>query len=145
MVGAAVRRALVRSMLATAGLGLVAVGVAALATGSAGAAGAALGTGMVCAFFGFGSLVLALVSSVSPAASLLVALLTYTLQVVLVGLVFAALNRSGALGSSIDGGWLAGTLIGGTLVWLGTQIVAHVRTREPLYDLPPNGPQAGAR
>ncbi|MGZ4722490.1 hypothetical protein [Oryzihumus sp.] len=145
LVGPVVRAGLVRGLVATVTLGLVAVLVAGLTTGASGAAGAGLGAGAVCVFFGIGSFVLALVSTVSPTASLLVALLTYTLQVVLVGVLFAALSRSGALGTSIDAGWLAGSLIGGTLLWTGTQIVAHVTGRQPLYDLPSDGPQAGAR
>lgn len=145
LVGPVVRAALVRSLLVTVALGLLAALVAALTTGGAGVVGVAIGLVTVCAFFGAGALVLALVSGVSPAASLLVALLTYTLQVVLVGLLFAGLSRSGALGDEVDAGWLAGTLIAGTLVWLATQVVAHTKARQPLYDLPLSGPQAGAR
>lgn len=145
LVGPVVRAGLVRGLAVTLVLGVVAVLAAGLTTGSAGAAGAALGAGAVCVFFGFGAFVLALVSTVSPTASLLVALLTYTLQVVLVGVLFAALSRSGELGTSIDERWLAGSLIGGTLAWLGTQILAHTTGRQLLYDLPSDGPQAGAR
>ena len=141
LVGPVVRKAFVWTLAA----GVVTAVVAALASGGPAALGAALGAGLVCAFFGFGALVLGVVATVSPTASLLVALLTYTHQVVLVGLVFVALGRSGVLDESVDAGWLGGAVIGGTLVWLVAQIVAHTKTRQPLYDLPPNGPEAGAR
>ena len=46
--------------------------------------------------FGFGSFVVNTVAALMPTAALLVALLTYTLQVVAMGLVFVALSGSGA-------------------------------------------------
>lgn len=143
-VGGQVRTA----FLATTLLGVLAVGTAALVSGSSGAAGAAVGAGMVLVFFGAGAVVVNAVASVSPAASLLVALLTYTLQVVLVGLVFAALNGSGLLDSTVDRTWAGGTVVAATLVWLVAQIFSATRSRQPLYDLPERpseGPEANAR
>ncbi len=133
------------SLAVTVLAGAVMVGVAALATGSSGAAGAAIGLVMAGAFFALGAFVLELVARVLPAASLMVALLTYTLQVALIGLVFAGLRRSGALDRSIDSRWLAGTLIVCTITWLVTQVVVHVRQRIPAYDLPASGPEASTR
>ena len=79
----------VRTAVAAALLvGLLAVLTGALVGGSPAALGAAVGSGMVLVFFGFGALTVNAVASVSPAASLLVALLTYTLEVVAVGVVF---------------------------------------------------------
>jgi ATP synthase protein I len=141
LVGAAVRSAFVGTLAA----GLATAAVASVAAGGAAAAGALAGTAMVCVFFGFGAVVLNVVAALTPAISLLVALLTYTLQVTLMGVVLLALRRSGALVSAVDARWLAGAVIGGTLVWLGGQIYAHKHSREPLYDLAPTQPQAGAR
>lgn len=90
---------------------------------------------MVCGFFATGTVVLDVVASLAPATSLLVALLTYTLQVVLVGLVFVALNRSGMLEDTVDARWLGATVIAGTLGWLVAQVVATMRTRIPVYEL----------
>jgi ATP synthase protein I len=143
-VGGQVRTA----FLATTLLGVLAVVVAALVTGSSGAAGAAVGAGMVLVFFGTGAVVVNAVASVSPTASLLIALLTYTLQVVLVGLVFAALNGSGLLDSTVDRTWAGAAVIAATLVWLVAQIVSATRSRQPLYDLPEHpsdGQEASAR
>jgi ATP synthase protein I len=91
---------------------------------------------MVLVFFGLGAVVLDVVAGIAPALSMLVALLTYTLQVVLVGLVFVGLGRSGLLDSQLDAEWLGGTVIAGTLTWLAAQVVTTVRTRLPVYDLP---------
>jgi len=79
--------------------------------------------------------VLDAVAALAPAASLMVALLTYTLQVVLVGAVFVGLRRSGLLEQAIDPRWLGGTVIAATLIWLTVQVVASLRTRIPVYEL----------
>lgn len=145
VVGRGVRVALVAGLVATLLLGAVIALVGGLAEGSAAATGAAVGVALVCFFFGAGAVVVAAVARVAPAASLLIALLTYTLNVVLVALVFVGLSRSGALETDLDPQWLGGTVIAGTLVWLTAQIVASMRTRQPLYDLPPRKPaEAGA-
>jgi ATP synthase protein I len=133
------------ALVATALVGLAAALLAALVAGWSAALGALVATGMVCVFFAFGAMVLAVVSSLAPAASLLIALLTYTLKVVLIGLVFVVLSRSGALEETIDGQWLGGVAIVCTLVWLATQIFYSVRARQPVYDLPSRDEEASDR
>lgn len=120
---------------ATLSLAVVAVALAALASGPSGAWGAATGTLIVVGFFGFGALTVDAVATVSPGASLLVALLTYTLEVVAVGVAFAVLDGSGALGTTMDAGWVAGAVILGTLAWTTALVVAATRSRQPLFDL----------
>ena len=133
------------ALMATLAGGLVAVVLAALFSGFAAVLGAIIGTVMVCVFFGFGAVALGVVARLAPAASLLIALLTYTLKVVLIGLVFVALNRSGALEADVDAAWLGWTVIACTLVWLVSQIFWHVRARQPLYDLPSHAEEASVR
>lgn len=129
--------------LASSGLaGLLVAAVGLFVSGSPAVAGAVLGAGLVCAVFAFGALVLGVVATVAPAASMLVALLTYTLEVVLLALVLVGLNSSGMLDGPVDRRWLAGAVIVCTLVWISAQIVGHVRTRQPLYDLPAQQPPA---
>jgi ATP synthase protein I len=110
--------------------------VAALATGAAAVTGAGpqvngalVGAAMVAGFFLVGTLSTSLAAAYAPGLALFVALLTYTLQVVVLGLVLVALTRSGATASSIDVGWLAGVVIAGTLAWMAT-LVAHALTGE---------------
>lgn len=130
-VGPVVRLASVATLL----VGAVAALVGGLAAGVPAVLGAAIGTAMVCVFFATGAFVLDVVATLAPAASLLVALLTYTLKVVLIGLVFVALNRSGLLGGTVDARWLGGTVIAGTLAWLVVQVVVSARVRIPVYEL----------
>lgn len=129
------------SLLAGAALGtLVLGGVAALLGGlldGRDAAYAALvGTAVVVAVFGLGSLVVDRVAGALPSAALLVALMTYTLQVVLLAALFLALSGSGLLDHELDRRWLAGTIIAGTFVWLLAHLVLAVRVRIPVYELP---------
>lgn len=131
-IGPVVRPAL----LATLGVGVVAAVAGGLSAGSAGLFGAVIGITMVAVFFGFGAVVLQVVATLAPAASLLIALLTYTLKVVLIGLVFLALSGSGALDSTVSADWLGGTVIAGTFAWITMQLRASTRVRIPAYDLP---------
>ena len=130
---------LARAALASSALGAAAVVAGALVQGSPAAYGAAVGTLVVVGVFGFGSFVVDTVATLMPTAALLVALLTYTLQVVAMGLVFVALSGSGLLGDELDREWLAGTVIAGTAVWVLCQIVLTMRARIPIYDLPEAG------
>ncbi len=68
--------------------------------------------------------------------SLLVALMTYTLQVIVLGLAFAVLQASGLMRSSIDGGWLGGTVIAGTAGVAGHPGHPHPEARQTYFDEP---------
>jgi hypothetical protein len=137
-VGGQVRTA----ALATTAIGVLAVLAGFLFSGPQAAAGAAVGFGMVLVFFGTGAVVVNAVAAISPVASLMVAMLTYTLEVVLVALVFTALDRSGALDGADDRTWAGVAVIVATLGWLVFHIVSATRSRMPLYDLP-EGPSGG--
>ena len=136
-----------RAVLATVVLGVVLTVAAALLGGTPAVLGVLVGIALVGGFFGLGTVVLIWVTRVSPAASLLVGLLTYTLQVIVLALAFVGLQASGLMQSTIDGGWLGGTVIAGTFVWLAIQVTLTLRTRQLYYDLPseegssgPSGP-----
>jgi ATP synthase protein I len=112
-----------QALAATVAAGGVLALAAALAEGRAALAGVALGTLLVCGFFLFGALNTALAAAYAPRASMLVALLTYVVQVVALGLVLAAVARSGLSERELDVRWLGGTVIVGTLVWTGALVV----------------------
>ena len=122
---------------AAAGLAVAlgAVAVAAVVDGRAAAAGAGTGAGLALGVFLVGSLAVDTVARIMPAASLMVALLTYTLEVVAMALVFAALTRSGLLGETLSRGWLAAGVIVVTAGWLLAQVWFTTRARIPAYDL----------
>ncbi len=132
---------------ATAGLVLVVLLVllAGLVDGGAGALGAAAGGGLALAVFATGTVVVQTVAQVMPTASLLVALMTYTLQVVLMGAVAVALSRSGLVGDELSRGWFAGAVIGVTVAWMVVQVWLVGRQRIPVYDLSTGGQPGGER
>lgn len=134
-------------VLAGAAAGLVAAVafatlVAALTAGRPAALGVALGGSVALAFFLFGSGTVMVATRIAPQASLLVALMTFTLQVVLVAAVFATLGSSGAVGSTISAPALAIGVLVAAGAWIVGQLVAHARIRVPVYDLDPIGSSA---
>lgn len=127
---------LVGGAAVTLALGAVASLVGYAVDGRPAAWGALVGTLVVVVVCATGSLLVNAVAGLLPAASLMFALLTYTLQVLVLLVVLLALDRSALLGSALDRGWLGGAAIGATLVWLGILILFTVRRRIPVYDLP---------
>ncbi|PVG83342.1 hypothetical protein DDE18_08595 [Nocardioides gansuensis] len=136
LLGAALGAALV--------LGLLGV-VAGFLDGSAGALGALAGGGLALLVFALGTGIVHVVSGVLPAASLLVALLTYTLQLVVMALVVVAFDGSGLMGEELSRGWFAGGVVAATVAWLATQVWRATHLRLPAYDLPGTGPDHGHR
>jgi ATP synthase protein I len=117
--------------------GAVAVGVlavtAAVTGSSSDVAGALVGGLVTLAVFAVGVGLVSLVARVMPSASLLVALMTYTLQLLALALVVVALERSGTAGDEISRGWFAAGVIAVTVLWLAGQVLAAVRQRIPAY------------
>jgi ATP synthase protein I len=127
------RRPFVVAALVTTVVGALLVAVAALVAGSPAAYGALAGSAMVVVVLAFGAFVVDLAARVAPATSLLVALVTYTLQVGLMALLFVAVRRADVLASDVERGWLGGTVIAGALVWSVVQLRASMTTRIPVY------------
>jgi ATP synthase protein I len=130
-----VRTALAATLVA----GAVAAVVAALTGGAPALRGVVLGLALLLGFYVVGLVPMQLGAAVAPAASLLLALLTYTFQVVLLALAFVLLQRSGLLDASggqraaVDRGWFGGVVVVGTLVWTTALVRGATRERIPLY------------
>lgn len=131
-----VTRVLVAAATVSVAAGLVVAATGWLVAGSAAALGALVGTVAVVVIFAFGAFVVNAIAALMPSAALMVALLTYTLQVAAMALFFVALTQSGALDDgTIDREWLAGSIIVGTFVWITLQVVMTTRQRTPIYDI----------
>lgn len=128
--------ALFGAALAALVTGLVITLVGAVGDGAPAAYGALAGTLLVVGVLFLGAGFVHLAAGLVPAASLLVALLTYTLQLLVLVVGFTALSRSGLLEDALDRRWLAMTVIAGTVAWMVAQIGLTVRLRLPVYDLP---------
>ncbi|MBA2444367.1 MAG: hypothetical protein H0V49_03430 [Nocardioidaceae bacterium] len=103
--------------------------------GVAGVAGAALGMSLVIGFFGLGRFVLELMRVTEASIYLIIALLTYGLQVVALLALFAGFQRNPSWGTRISTTALGVTVIVCTLVWTTGLVVAARRERTPLYEL----------
>jgi hypothetical protein len=132
--GRATTRSLVVAAVASLVVGLVLGAVGGLAGGSAAAYGALLGAGVTATVLAFGSFTVDAVARLVPAASLLFAMVTYTLQVALMALVFVALSRSGLLDDALDRQWLGGAVIAVVVTWCAVQLRTATTTRIPLYE-----------
>jgi hypothetical protein len=136
LLGASVAGAVTILVLATA---------AALVDGGRGLAGAAVGGLLTLVVFVLGIGLVNVTARVLPAASLLVALLTYTLQLLVLALAVVALDRSGAAGEDLSRGWFAAGVIAVTVLWLVGQVLAATRQRIPVFDVVPGDHPGGER
>ena len=132
--GKAITGSLVVAAALSLAAGLVLSGVGAAAGGSAAGLGALLGTVIAVVVFAFGSFAVDVVSRLAPSASLLFAMVTYTFQVVLMALVFVAVNRSGLLEETVDRRWLGAAVIAVVVTWCAVQLRTATTARIPLYE-----------
>lgn len=131
---------LLGGFVVTVAIGVLAAVLGGVVDGSTAAWGALVGALVVAVVCAGGSLMVNVVAGVLPTASLLFALLTYTLQVLVLLMVFVALERSDLLGARLDREWLGVTAVVATLVWLATLVLLSTRRRIPAFDLPaPDG------
>ena len=127
---------LVRAALVPSVCGGTVCGLVFLATdGSAGAAGSVMGAVLVIAFFCLGRLVLEAMRVTDAWVYLVIALLTYGLQVVALLALFAAFQRNPSWETSVSPTALGVTVIVCTVVWTTGLVIASRRERTPLYDL----------
>ncbi|MDN5744711.1 MAG: hypothetical protein L0H31_06260 [Nocardioidaceae bacterium] len=142
--------AVVCAALVALGAAIVLVAIGAIVSGSPAAWGAAVGGVIAVGVFAFGAFTVDAVARLMPTASLMFAMLTYTLQIVLMALAFVAVNRSGLLDDELDRHWLGGAIIVGALVWLAVQVrmatTARIPAFEPVTRAPaPAEPEGSAR
>ncbi len=113
--------------------------------GGSGALGALVGAGVALLVLATGFAVVDLVAGLLPAASLLVAVLTYSLQLGLLALLLAAFRGSDDVADVVDARWLAVGVIAVALAWTVCLVVHAMRARVPLYDLPERTPEGSDR
>ena len=119
---------------------LVLAVVAALVDGRPGVVGAGVGGVLTLTVFALGVGAVGFVARLLPSASLLVALMTYALQLLVLALVVTAIDRAGVDAETLSRGWFAAAVIVVALAWMVGQLVAATRQRIPLYDAPSEAP-----
>ena len=114
---------------------VVVTGLVALAlAGPAGLQGALAGGLLALVVFLLGTTVVNAVARLMPAMSLLVAMLTYALQVIVMALVVLALVQSDLGGEPVFREWFAGAVIAVTMLWLAVQVWLFTRLRILAFD-----------
>jgi ATP synthase protein I len=126
---AAMLRATVLPMVATAP---VVVAVFWIANGTRGGLAALLGVVVAVAFFAGGLYVMGRVVKADPLSVLAGALAVYFGQVIFLGVVILSLSRA----SWLDGTSFGLSVLAVALIWQILQVVAFVRMRKPVYDIP---------
>lgn len=120
-------RILRRAALATTALAPVVVGLSAIAAGSRGAVGAALGITIVVLFFSLSNVALARV----PGVMLLPAALgVYLAKIIALGFSLSALRRA----PFVDSHALGYTTLAALVIWLGTQVTLFHKAPLPYVD-----------
>jgi ATP synthase protein I len=117
-----------RALAVTLVVGVSAAVLALAVAGRPQLVGALAGAGLVAVFFCFGMLNTALAAAFAPRTALVVAMTTYTVQVVGLGLLLVALARSGLTDDTLDVRWLGGTVIVGALAWSAALVVGALRS-----------------
>jgi ATP synthase protein I len=92
------------------------------------ALGAVVGAGVTAGVSAFGTLTISVVAAYAPRASLLVALLTYALQVAVLALVLAAVQDSPVARSTLDVAWVGTAVVVTTVLWLVLLVVRALRS-----------------
>lgn len=123
-------------VLAGVAAGAVVVVLGGLLEGGPGVLGALVGVGVTLLVLATGFVVVDLVAGATPSLSLLVAMLTYTLQIVVLGVLLVALRRADDLARTLEPAWFAGGVIAVALAWTACLVVHATRARVPVYDLP---------
>lgn len=125
---------------------LATVLVGAAVDGRAAALGAFVGGATTLGFLVLGSVLVVVGTRLAPHAAVMVALMTFFMQVALVALVFATLSSSDAVGSTLSAGWLSAGVITAAVAWILGQLFATARARIPAYDvsLPGSSPTGGS-
>ena len=119
--------------------------VGGLADGSRGALGVLAGGGITFALLLFGLVTVMAGSALAPHASMLIALMTFLLQVALVATAFVALGSSVLVGTTLSSGWLATGVIVTAVAWMVGHLVGTARARIPAWDVDLPGPAEGSR
>lgn len=96
--------------------------------------GVMAGGSIALVFFLGGAFLVNAVATVQPQLTMMFALLTYTLEVVLLLVVFAALDRNQVFATQAEKGWVVAGLLVATMAWTVGHIRATTRLRIPAFE-----------
>lgn len=123
------------TFLLTCAAAVVVILVAVLFGGEHAVTAAAVGSIVTAVVMGFGAYVVHVVAGAVPGLSLLVALFTYALQLVMMVAFFAVLSRTGEFGDAVRTPWLVAGVATAVVAWTVAQVRLTSKARILLYDL----------
>jgi len=121
------------SAVFTVAAGAIAAIAALFAVGGKGVIAAVFATAVVLVFFGIGQIAIGRISRTNPLMMMNMALFTYMVQIVLLGVVLFLFKDTEAFDTQVFGL----TILGATLVWVASQV--WVFTRLKIAYVEPNG------
>lgn len=125
-----------RGAAAISAAAVLVVSLIGLAVGGAAAgAGAVVGGLLAFVVLTTSTAVVNVVAGLMPGASLLIAGLTFVLQVLLLAVVAMALRDAALRNDAFSPGWFAGGIIGVTMTWITAHTWLYTRLRVPAWDL----------
>lgn len=123
------------AVAASAGAMLIVTLVGLAAGGIAAAYGALVGGALALVVLATSTAVVNAVAGLMPGASLLIAGLTFVLQVLILAVVAMALRDAGWSDDTFSSRWFAGGIIAVTMTWVTAHTWFYTRMRVPAYDL----------
>lgn len=133
------------TFLLTCAASVAVVVVAAIVGGEHAVTAAAVGSVVTLLVMGFGSYVVHVTAKAVPGLSLMVALMTYALQLVVMIAFFSVLAGSGEFGEAVRTPWLVAGVATAVVGWTTAQIRLAGKARVLAYDLPAGvGPEVAA-
>lgn len=124
------------AVLAGTVVGAVVAVLGAALGGSAALLGGLVGAGVTLLVLATGFAVVDMVAGLLPQLSVVVALLTYTLQMVVLAALLVTFGRNDDIEQTLVPEWFAAGVIAVALAWTVCLLVHATRARVPLYDLP---------
>lgn len=125
-----------RGAVVTSGAAVAVVALVGLAVGGiAAASGALVGGALALVVLATSTAVVNAVAGLMPGASLLIAGLTFVLQILILAVVAMALRDAGWGEDTFSSRWFAGGIIGVTMTWVTAHTWFYTRLRVPAYDL----------
>jgi len=107
-----------------------------LTHGSRGLTSAALGAGLVLVFYAIGQYVMVLFADVGARTLLMVAVLSYTMRIAMLGLVLLSYSNNRAAWPSLEPNVVFFSTIAAVVGWLTVEVWVFSRLRISVYDTP---------
>lgn len=134
------RRLGLGALLVSSALVIVCAAIAALVAGSSGLISVILAAGLVLAYFGSGQWVESHTLRLANANGMTITMASYALRVGLLGVILWWAMSNPTISGLLSPNWVAAGALTALVGWLSGLMIAHARSRIPIYDTPYEAP-----